>query len=72
MKQELIKPYGLDNHGIRDADLISWNLSTPALYEQVVQRREGIVAHMGPLVVRTGHHTGRSPNDKFIVREPSS
>ena len=72
MNQQLIKRYGLENHGIRNADSISWNLSTPALYEQVVQRREGIVAHMGPLVVRTGHHTGRSPNDKFIVREPSS
>jgi phosphoenolpyruvate carboxykinase (ATP) len=64
--------YGLDNLGISNVNDVYWNLSTPALYEEVVRRREGLVAHLGPLVVRTGHHTGRSPNDKFIVREPSS
>jgi phosphoenolpyruvate carboxykinase (ATP) len=64
--------YGLDNHGIVNVNEVYWNLATSALYEEVVRRREGLVAHLGPLVVRTGHHTGRSPNDKFIVREPSS
>jgi phosphoenolpyruvate carboxykinase (ATP) len=67
-----VSKYGLDNHGIVNVNDIYWNLSTPALYEESVRRREGLVAHLGPLVVRTGHHTGRSPNDKFIVREPSS
>ncbi len=46
------------------------NLPTPALYEEVVRRREGSLAHLGSLVVRTGEHTGRSPNDKFIVADP--
>lgn len=62
----------LAKHGIRNANRIFWNLTTPALYEQAVTRNEGIIAHLGPLVVRTGHHTGRSPNDKFIVKEDSS
>ena len=64
--------YGLDSLGIINVNDVYWNLSTPALYEEVVRRREGLVAHLGPLVVRTGHHTGRSPNDKFLVKEPTS
>lgn len=62
----------LEQIGLRNLGNIYWNLTTPALYEEVVRRREGWISHLGPLVVRTGHHTGRSPNDKFIVREPSS
>jgi phosphoenolpyruvate carboxykinase (ATP) len=48
------------------------NLSTAELYEDAVRAGEGIIAAEGPLVVRTGTHTGRSPKDKFIVKEPSS
>jgi phosphoenolpyruvate carboxykinase (ATP) len=57
--------------GIRGARLW-WNLSQGALYEEAIRREEGVIAEEGPLVCRTGHHTGRSPNDRFIVREPSS
>ncbi|MCG3120433.1 MAG: Phosphoenolpyruvate carboxykinase (ATP) [bacterium] len=64
--------YGLDMHGIKNTNMEYWNLATPALYEEAIRRREGITAHLGPLVVRTGHHTGRSPNDKYIVHEASS
>ncbi|MEO5704629.1 MAG: phosphoenolpyruvate carboxykinase (ATP) [Candidatus Limnocylindrales bacterium] len=48
------------------------NLSTAALYEAAARDGEGLIAADGPLVVSTGTHTGRSPKDKFIVREPSS
>jgi phosphoenolpyruvate carboxykinase (ATP) len=64
--QEL-KSLGLDN--LRHA---FWDLPTPALYEEAIRRYEGMIGHLGPLVVRTGQHTGRLPRDKFLVREPSS
>jgi phosphoenolpyruvate carboxykinase (ATP) len=48
------------------------NLPTAELYEDAIRQGEGVLAAQGPLVVRTGKHTGRSPEDKFIVREPSS
>ncbi|MEF3254642.1 MAG: phosphoenolpyruvate carboxykinase (ATP) [Deferribacterales bacterium] len=58
---------GLEQHGFKNLKRIHWNLSTPELYEEIIKRQEGLLAHLGPIVVRTGHHTGRSPNDKFIV-----
>jgi len=70
--EEYRSSYGLDRHGFHNLEREYWNLTTPALYEQAIRFREGLIAHLGPLVVRTGDHTGRSPNDKFIVREPSS
>lgn len=63
---------GLEAHGLFNLNDIYWTLPTSALYEQVIERREGHIAHMGALAVRTGHHTGRSANDKFVVREPAS
>ena len=52
----------------------SIRLNRPAaeLYEDAIRHGEGLIAAEGPLVVRTGKHTGRSPEDKFIVAEPSS
>ena len=63
---------GVESHGINNAETVYWNLTTSMLYEQAVRRHEGSIAHLGPLVVQTGSHTGRSPNDKFIVTEPGS
>jgi phosphoenolpyruvate carboxykinase (ATP) len=60
-------PVGLDAQGLSNLRNVYWNLATPALYEEAVKRDEGMIAHLGPLVVRTGQFTGRSPNDKFIV-----
>jgi phosphoenolpyruvate carboxykinase (ATP) len=66
------KSVDLSYLGITNLHQVYWNLTPPALIEEAIRRREGILAHRGPLVVRTGSHTGRSPNDKFIVREQSS
>ena len=62
----------LEEVGIVDPASVSWNLSTPVLYEEAIARREGTVVDGGPIVCRTGQHTGRSPNDRFLVEEPSS
>jgi len=62
----------LENLGFRNVGSIYWNASTPHLYEEIVRRQGGNIAHLGPVVVRTGHHMGRSPQDRFIVKEPSS
>ncbi|MGW8251569.1 MAG: phosphoenolpyruvate carboxykinase (ATP), partial [Anaerolineales bacterium] len=43
-----------------------------ALIERIVSRREGVLAHEGAVIVRTGIHTGRSANDKFIVRDETT
>jgi len=52
--------------GIKNTREVFYNYGTPALYEQVVRRREGLIAHLGPLVVRTGYHTGRSPTINLL------
>lgn len=62
----------LETLGIVRSGPVHWNLSTAALYEESIRRNEGLLAADGPFVCRTGAHTGRSPNDKFVVREPSS
>jgi phosphoenolpyruvate carboxykinase (ATP) len=48
---------------------LSINNSTPELVETAIRRNEGRLAASGSFVVETGQHTGRSVNDKFIVRD---
>src|SRR5579872_1563207 len=62
----------LSQHGLRPSGRISRNPTTSMLYTHALARSEGVLAEGGPLVVDTGLHTGRSPKDKFIVREPGS
>jgi phosphoenolpyruvate carboxykinase (ATP) len=64
-----VPAHGLADQGIVTPAEIHWNLGTPALVEAAVRRGEGLLAKDGPLVVKTGRHTGRSANDKFIVRD---
>jgi phosphoenolpyruvate carboxykinase (ATP) len=63
---------GLEVHGIHNINAAYWNLGAPQLLEHAVQRHEGSLAANGSLVVRTGQFTGRSPKDKFIVRDEAT
>ncbi len=63
------RAHGVDAVGLYNTGRVFWNLSAAALYEEAQRRGEGQVADHGPLVVRTVPHTGRSPKDKFVVRD---
>jgi phosphoenolpyruvate carboxykinase (ATP) len=62
----------LSAQGLTPSGTVQWNLMSPALIESAIRRREGTLADMGPFVATTAPHTGRSPNDKFVVREPGT
>ncbi|MEM8993278.1 MAG: phosphoenolpyruvate carboxykinase (ATP) [Acidobacteriota bacterium] len=67
-----ISRYGLDKHGLVNTGDVHWNLPVARLYEAALRRHEAVLAPQGPLMADTGDHTGRSPNDRFVVKEPSS
>ena len=67
-----LTPVGLEEVEIRYPGKVYWNSSTGELYEHIVRRGEGVLTHLGPIVTLTGDRTGRSANDKFVVREPES
>ena len=64
--------YDLSRHGLHNLSTAYWNLKTAQLIEQAIERHEGMLASGGAFVVRTGQFTGRSPKDKYIVREPGT
>jgi phosphoenolpyruvate carboxykinase (ATP) len=68
----VVSRVGLEAHGITGVGAAYWNLPAARLVEMAVLRGEAILAAEGPLVCETGPHTGRSPNDKFLVKDPST
>ncbi|HET7631882.1 MAG TPA: phosphoenolpyruvate carboxykinase (ATP) [Gemmatimonadaceae bacterium] len=63
---------GLKAQGLNPSGTLHWNLAAPDLIQRAIERREGTLADMGPFCAVTSPHTGRSPKDKFVVREPST
>jgi phosphoenolpyruvate carboxykinase (ATP) len=71
-----MKNYGMKNPnaslsdlGIVDFKAAYWNLSPKELVAHTVQNRQGQLSDTGALVVQTGKFTGRSPKDRFIVKD---
>ena len=64
--------FGLDNIGLINLRKGYWNLTTEALYEEIIFRSEAQISQLGPIIVSTGKHTARAANDKFIVRESTT
>jgi phosphoenolpyruvate carboxykinase (ATP) len=63
---------GAETFGFRNLKRVFWNFEAPALYEQSLQRGETRLARGGALLAETGVHTGRSPKDKFVVRDETT
>jgi len=64
---------GLEYLGLTNLKEVHWNHCTPVLYEHVIKKNEGVLTHLGPIVVvRPGKSTGRAPRDKFIVKDENT
>lgn len=60
---------GLDELGLSNAKGVLWNLQPAELISEAVKNGEGVLANNGALMVDTGKFTGRSPKDRFIVKD---
>lgn len=67
-----VSEYGLESSGIHPKGTVYWNLSPAELYEASLSRAEGRLAHQGGFTAVTSPHTGRSPRDKYTVRDEST
>jgi phosphoenolpyruvate carboxykinase (ATP) len=61
--------HGADKFGLQRLKAVHWNLEAARLYEESLKRGESQIARGGALCADTGSHTGRSPKDKFVVRD---
>ncbi len=64
--------FTLSAQGIVAEGAVAYNFEPPALYEEALKRGEAVLAAGGPLMADTGSFTGRSPKDKFIVRDATT
>jgi len=64
--------FGIDAFGLEGVRSVAYNLEAPMLYEESLRRDEAVIAPGGAIVAETGVHTGRSPKDKFTVRDATT
>ena len=56
--------------GLSNVEEVYWNLSPAELIEETIKRGEGTLTDTGALAIDTGEFKGRSPKDKFVVKDP--
>ena len=67
-KNQVVKTISLDQYGIKNAK-INYQLSPEALQAIAIEKGQGVEADSGALAIKTGEFTGRSPQDRFIVKD---
>ena len=63
---------GIDTIGLKTTGTVRYNLGAAELAEEAIRRGEARLTAHGALVAETGQHTGRSPKDKFVVRDAAT
>ncbi|MAP53670.1 phosphoenolpyruvate carboxykinase (ATP) [Altibacter sp.] len=67
-KNQTTKMISVDQYGIKNAK-VKYQLSSQELHNETIQKGQGVEASSGALAVNTGEFTGRSPKDRFIVKD---
>ncbi|HET9948370.1 MAG TPA: phosphoenolpyruvate carboxykinase (ATP), partial [Longimicrobiales bacterium] len=62
----------METYGIRPSGRVERNAAPARLYEEALARKQAMFAHMGAIATITTPHTGRSPKDRFIVRDAAT
>ena len=65
---QLTKSISLDQYGIKNAK-VNYQLSSDQLHAETILKGQGVESSSGALAVNTGEFTGRSPMDRFIVKD---
>lgn len=60
----------INSFNLKTAKNVYYNLTFPELIEHAIQNQEGVLSKDGAFVANTGKYTGRTPKDKYVVREP--
>ncbi|UZH56367.1 phosphoenolpyruvate carboxykinase (ATP) [Salinimicrobium tongyeongense] len=67
-KKQFTKTIALEHYGINNAE-VHYQLSPKELHDITIEKEQGVEASSGALAVNTGEFTGRSPKDRFIVKD---